>query len=406
MSSGAVIARAASRGAAEPVQSTASAAPGRIQSIDVVRGGVMVLMALDHVRDFVTKLRFQPENLAQGSAALFATRWVTHFCAPAFFLLAGVGIGIAKNRGMRVASLSRFLVIRGLWLIVADLTFTAVGWRFSFDLLPAFGIVLWALGWSMIVMAALIRLPGAALLALSLVTIAAHNLADGIRPQAFGNFAPLWTFLHQPGFVVPGKLLGLYPLVPWFAVMALGFVLADVYHWDPSRRRRFLIWSGVAATLLFVALRAVNGYGNADPWTLQRTTGLTVSSFLNVRKYPPSLQFLLMTLGPTLIMLALTERLRGPVARWLSVYGSVPFFYFCVHIFVAHAVGVALALIQGGRLMAIPVITDPASLPDWYGVGLPGVYLAWALVVALMYFPCRWFARLKESRTDWWLRYL
>ena len=372
----------------------------------MVRGGVMVLMALDHVRDFVTNLRFQPENLERGTAALFATRWVTHFCAPAFFLLAGVGIGIARARGASNRELTRFLLTRGLWLIIAELTFTAVGWRFDFNLMPLFGIVLWALGWSMIVMAALTWVPRGLLAGLSIATIALHNLADGVRPADLGALAPLWHFLHVPGFAIPGVLLIAYPLVPWVAVMALGFVLAEVYHWDAHRRRRFLIWTGVAATLLFVALRALNGYGNPLPWAAQRTPALTVASFFNVTKYPPSLLFLLMTLGPTLVVLALAERVRGRIGQWLQVYGNVPFFFYVVHIFVAHAVGVALALVQGGELRRIPVVLDPSSLPHWYGVSLLGVYVAWALVVLLMYFPCRWFAHVKRTRGEWWLRYL
>jgi uncharacterized membrane protein len=281
-----------------------------------------------------------------------------------------------------------------------------VGWRFDFNLMPLFGIVLWALGWSMIVMAALIWLPRPLLTGLALATITLHNLSDGVRPADFGALAPLWHFLHVPGFAIPGTLLIAYPLVPWVAVMALGFALADVYCWDPRRRRNFLVWMGVAVTLLFVAMRAVNGYGNAQPWTAQRTPGLTVASFFNVTKYPPSLQFLLMTLGPTLVVLALAERIRGRLGEWLQVYGSVPFFFYVVHIVVAHAVGVVLALIQNGELRRIPVVLDPGSLPAWYGVSLPGVYLAWALVVMLMYFPCLWFARIKRTRGEWWLRYL
>ena len=299
----------------------------RVTSVDIVRGAVMVLMALDHVRDFVTNLRFQPENLERGSAALFATRWVTHFCAPAFFLLAGVGIGIARARGQSNAALTRFLLTRGLWLIVAELTFTAIGWRFDFNLMPLFGIVIWALGWSMIVMAALIWLPRGLLAGLSIATIALHNLTDSVRPADLGAIAPLWHFLHVPGFAIPGRLLIAYPLVPWVAVMAVGFVLADVYAWDAERRRRFLVWTGVAVTLGFVALRALNGYGNPQPWATQRTAALTVAAFLNVTKYPPSLQFLLMTLGPTLVVLALAERMRGRIAEWLQVYGNVPVFF-------------------------------------------------------------------------------
>lgn len=384
-----------------------SAAPrGRLPSIDIVRGAIMVLMALDHVRDFVTELRFPPENLAQGSTALFATRWVTHFCAPGFFLLAGLGIGLAFNKRRSPAEMTKYLLTRGVWLLVLELIITPVGWRFGFNLLPAFALVLWALGWSMILMAVLVHLPRAAAAAIALVMIAGHNLLDGIQPAAFGSFAWLWHVLHVPGFVIPGKLLIAYPLIPWIGVMALGFVLADAYGWDVARRRRFFIWCGAAAVALFLALRFANAYGNPDPWTAQRTPGLTVSSFLNVRKYPPSLHFLLMTLGPVLIALALTERVRSRVGSWLSVYGRVPLFFYVIHIFVAHAAGVLLALAQGGELRRITIITDPGGLPEWFGVGLPGVYLAWALVVFALYFPCRAFARLKERRRDWWLQYL
>jgi uncharacterized membrane protein len=378
----------------------------RVASIDIVRGAIMVLMALDHVRDFVTEVRFPPENLAQGSAALFATRWFTHFCAPGFFLLAGVGIGLALNRRRSPATMTRYLLTRGLWLLILELIITPVGWRFGFNLFPAFALVLWALGWSMILMALLVHLPRTAVATIAVVMIAGHNLLDSVQPATFGSFGWLWNVLHVPGFVIPGKLLIAYPLIPWIGVMALGYVLASCYEWSGDRRRKLFVSAGVIAVALFIALRFLNGYGNPDPWTAQRTPALTVASFLNVRKYPPSLDFLLMTLGPVLIALALTEGVRGTVARWLSVYGRVPLFFYVTHIFAAHLAGVALALIQGGELRRIPIITDPASLPEWFGVGLPGVYLAWALVVVALYFPCRAFARLKDRRRDWWLQYL
>lgn len=371
----------------------------RVASVDMIRGAVMILMAIDHVRVYAGVPAGGPDP------GVFFTRWITHFCAPAFFLLAGVGAGIAHGRGQSTSGLARFLLGRGVWLIVAELTFTAIGWRFDFDLMPLFGIVLWALGWSMIAMAALIWLPSGVLTTLALATLALHNLADGVRPDDLGALAPLWHFLHVPGFAIPGTLLIAYPLIPWVAVMALGFVLADVYRWDDGRRRRFLVGAGVAATLLFIALRGANGYGNAQPWTIQRSPALTVASFLNVTKYPPSLHFLLMTLGPTLVALALLERVRGRASEWLALYGSVPFFFYVVHIFVAHAVGVAIAFLQGGVLRRIPAVIDPGSLPAWYGLPLPGVYVAWMLVVVLMYPICRWFARLKRQRDDWWLRY-
>jgi uncharacterized membrane protein len=236
--------------------------------------------------------------------------------------------------------------------------------------------------------------------------IAGHNLLDGVQPAAFGSLGWLWQVLHVPGFVIPGKLLVAYPLIPWVAVMALGYVVAGCYEWDVGRRRRLFVWAGASAIALFIAIRFANGYGNPDPWTTQRTPALTVASFLNVRKYPPSLDFLLMTLGPILLALAFTEHARGAIARWLSVYGRVPLFFYVTHIFAAHLCGMLLALIQGGELRRIPIFTDPAALPDWFGVGLPGVYLFWGFVVVALYFPCRAFARLKDRRRDWWLQYL
>jgi uncharacterized membrane protein len=371
----------------------------RISSVDIIRGAVMVLMALDHVRDFVTNRRIRPEDLSRSSAALFATRWITHFCAPAFSLLAGVGIGLWVSRGRSKAEASRFLVTRGLWLVFLDLTVSAIGFQFGFQLIPAFALVLWALGWSMVAMAALVHFPRAAVWIGSVVLIVFHNLLDGVAPS------PLWNFLHVPGFAIPGKLFIAYPLIPWVAVMALGYVLADVYRWEASRRKRFLLRTGLLATIAFAVIRYANGYGDPFPWSAQRSTALTIASFLNVQKYPPSLDFLLMTLGPILVALALAESWRGRLVSWLSVYGRVPLFYYLGHIYVGHVVAMLLSLIQGGELRRIPVVANPGSMPSWYGVSLPGVYLAWAMVVMAMYLPCRWYAGLKARRGDWWLRY-
>ena len=378
----------------------------RIASIDVLRGTIMVLMALDHVRDYTSRLHFPPENLARATVGLFATRWVTHFCAPGFSLLAGVGIGLAMQRGKTAGAMSRYLLVRGAWLIFLDLVVTPIGWRLGFDLVPAFALVLWALGLSMIVMAALVHLPRSVVATGALLMIALHNLLDGIRPGDLGAWAPLWHVLHVPGFVIPGKLFVGYPLVPWVAVMALGWALAGVYEWEEARRRRFLVVAGLLSTVLFVVMRAWNGYGDPLPWSAQRTPGLTVASFLNARKYPPSLDFLLMTLGPLLVALALLERARGRVAAWLSTYGAVPLFFYVVHIFLAHLVAIAIAWVQGGAPRRILAASAPETIPDWYGLPLPGVYAAWAVVVLAMYPLCRWFARLKRERDDWWLSYL
>jgi uncharacterized membrane protein len=380
--------------------------PQRIASIDIVRGAVMVLMALDHVRDWVSNARISPEDLSRASAGLFATRWVTHFCAPTFFLLSGIGIGLVRARGRSRAALSRFLIARGVWLLVLELVITPIGWQFGFQLIPAFALVLWALGWSMIVMALLVHLPVRVVMAASLLVIAGHNLMDGVRPESLGTLAWLWRVLHVPGFAIPGVLFIAYPLIPWVTVMSLGYALAVVYDWDPARRYRSLLWWGVAASALFVALRALNGYGDPAPWSSQRTSLLTLASFLNVRKYPPSLDFLLMTLGPALIALALAERMRGQFPRWLAVYGSVPLFFYLMHIFVAHTVAVLLAFVQGGELLRIQVVNNPTSIPPWYGLPLPGVYVVWVLVVLVLFYPCRRFAAVKDTSSARWLRYL
>lgn len=378
---------------------TPSGSRSRITSVDIIRGAVMVLMALDHVRDYVTNQRFRPEDLSRSTAGLFATRWVTHFCAPGFSLLAGVGIGLYLQRRHSATQASRFLWTRGLWLVLLDLTVSAIGFQFGFHLIPAFALVLWALGWSMVVMAAAVYLPKRAILIAAVAMIAGHNLFDGVQA------GPLWTFLHVPGFMIPGVLFIGYPLVPWVAVMALGYVLADVYRWETARRRRFLVQVGLAATTLFVVIRLANGYGDPVPWSAQRSGALTVASFFNTTKYPPSLDYLLMTLGPIMLALGLVEGARGVIANWLTVYGRVPLFYYLGHIYVGHVVAICLGLIQGGKLLQIDVVTGTAAIPAWYGVPLPGVYLAWLLVVVLMYFPCRWYAGLKARRDDWWLRY-
>jgi uncharacterized membrane protein len=364
----------------------------------------MILMALDHTRDFMTNLRFRPEDLSQATPFLFFTRWITHFCAPTFFLLAGVGASLAMSRGKSKRQISRFLLTRGLWLVFLELTVLHFAWQFDMKF-PQILIVIWALGWSMVILSALVYLPRKTILAISLATFVLHNLLDGINPDSLGGFGPFWHLLHAPGLVSQNPLIIVgYPLIPWFAVMSLGFAMGDIFSWEPSRRRRVLLQAGTAAIVLFVVLRFINFYGDPNHWSHQRSFGLTLSSFGNTTKYPPSLIYLLMTLGPTFIALALLENARGAVSRIISVYGRVPMFYYTLHLFLIHILAYALAVYQGGSGSFINL--DTANFPKWYGIGLPGVYLAWAIVVILLYLPCRWFADLKSRRRDWWLSYL
>jgi uncharacterized membrane protein len=290
-----------------------------------------------------------------------------------------------------------------LWLVLLEMTIMQVAWNFSIGF-PLFLIVIWALGWSMVVLSALVFLPRWAIATIAIGMIVGHNLLDGITPASLGSLGPLWNFLHVPGFVF-GKALIAYPLIPWCGVMALGYVLGALFRWEGKARRGVLIQAGITVVIGFVILRYFNLYGNPTPWTAQKSAALTVASFFNVLKYPPSLMFLLMTLGPALIALAFFENIKGRIARVISVYGRVPMFYFLVHIFVIHTLAYALAVMQGGRGDFISL--DTGSFPAWYGTSLPGVYLAWVVVILILYLPCRWYASLKSRRKDlWWLGYL
>jgi uncharacterized membrane protein len=398
--------------------STSPAGSRRIESIDALRGLVMVIMALDHVRDFIHRgaMSGSPTDLATTTPVLFFTRWITHICAPVFMLTAGMGAFLWWQRGRSRRELSWFLLTRGVWLIVLEVTVMRLAYNFSFSAqYPLLLIVLWALGGCMILMAALVWLPLPALAAVSLVAIAGHNLLDGIDPARFGALAGAWNVLHQPGVVpFPGMIVFVaYPLVPWVAVMGLGFCLGPVYRWQASRRQRFLLIAGAAATVGFVALRGLNGYGDPAPWSGQHSAVYTLLSFLNTTKYPPSLLFLLMTLGPALLLLAWLDRRGVRPRNPLVVFGRVPLFYFVLHFFLAHLAVLALSLLEYGKAALafgfnpVPSMGGAKELfPTGFGWNLAVVYLVWALVVVVLYPVCRWFAGVKARRRDWWLGYL
>jgi uncharacterized membrane protein len=391
---------------------------GRLTSVDALRGGIMVLMALDHTRDFIHAgaMSFSPEDLTRTTPILFFTRWITHICAPTFMLLAGAGAFLRLDREQSPARLSRFLWTRGLWLVVCELTIMRLGMNFSLDLVnPLLLLVLTALGLSMIVLAALIHLPRHWLVALSVAVVALHNTLDPIQASRFGAFAGIWNLLHQSGVVMVGALpvvVG-YPLIPWFAVMALGFCVGPVLLMDPPRRRRALLAAGGAVTLAFLLVRAANVYGDPAPWSAQSSPLFTVLSFLRTTKYPPSLQFLLMTLGPALIALALLDRVPPRAESILTVIGRVPFFFYVVHFWTIHIVEAVMAFVRYGRASLtflfhpLPSMGGPRELfPQDFGYPLWVAYVVWIGVVVGLYPFCRWFAELKQRRRDWWVSYL
>jgi uncharacterized membrane protein len=389
----------------------------RLESIDIVRGVIMVLMTLDHVRDFFhhDALLFPPNDLAQTNASLFLTRWITHFCAPVFFFLAGTGAFLSFGRGKSKSDLARFLVSRGLWLIFLELTVVrCLGWQFNFNYHVTGLLVIWGLGCSMIVLAALIYLPQGAIALFALLMIVGHNLLDPIEPQSFGAFAWLWNILHAPGAfdLFPGiTVITPYTLIPWVGVMAAGYVFGGFYKLEPAVRRRRLLWLGIALTGLFIIMRGLNLYGDPTPWTAQRNGLFTVLSFLNCEKYPPSLLFLLMTLGPVIVLLAVMENHVPRILRPFTVFGRVPLFFYLLHLPLMHGLAIALSYLKYGR--AEWLFHGPAGIgrfasiyPSDYGYGLATVYLIWIAVTIALYPLCVWFARLKQQRRDVWLSYL
>lgn len=416
------MATAASTLAAESVSTNPRLYPAqaaRLVSVDVLRGLVMVIMALDHTRDFMTFQRSAPEDMAHTSGALFFTRLITHFCAPVFAFLAGTGAFLATRRGKSIPEVSRFFLTRGLWLVLLELTIIDFAWGF----VPwAHAGVIWALGWSMVAMALIVRLPVRWIGALGLGMIATHNLLDRINPASFGKLYWLWMFLHTRGSIPVTDHFQLsvkYPLIPWVGVMATGFAFGSLLL-RPDRRK-WVLTLGISATALFFVLRVFNSYGNgiaglpfgyprsAGPWSVQPTLSLTVISFFNTLKYPPSLDYLLMTLGPALIVLGLLDKAKAErgLSRIFLVFGRVPLFYYVLHIYLLNILAILVALAFHQPVLHGSVIEDFATKPAGYGHGLPFIYAMWILAVAILYLPCLWFMDLRRRHRDWgWLSYL
>jgi len=398
----------------------------RIYSIDLLRGIVMMIMLLDHTREFVHAgaLTSDPTDPATTTVAVFFTRWITHFCAPTFVFLSGVSIYLQKMNGKTNAELCRFLWTRGLWLVFLEFTIVRFGITFNLDY-SFFGMaqVIWVIGVSMILMAALVYLPVKIVGYAGLAMILLHNLLDAFRipPNiAFaGNPPPdvwqvLWIFLHQQGVVdffggTTNSLIA-YPLIPWVGVMAAGYAFGTIYGWESEKRRRMLFAIGGVATVLFVAVRLINVYGDPLPWKYHDNSVATVLSFFNTTKYPPSLLYLLMTLGPALVVLALTDRVDGK-AVWQRIsitFGRVPMFYYILQWFMAHSMGVAISYFAGKDIAYFfgGLLQMGEKAPPDYGFSLGVTYAAWIGGLILLYPLCWWYGNLKRRSKHWVFSYL
>ena len=391
----------------------ANAPTRRLESIDLLRGVLMILMALDHTKDYFSSVvGIEPTDAAHSWPALFVTRWVTHICAPGFIALAGTSVYLQRERGKTHGQLATLLVTRGLWLVLLESTLISFGWSFAFA--PGLQVI-WAIGVSMVFLAAVLRLPVAAIGGIGAAIVLLHNLLDPIRAARFGDGANLWRLVHERGpLIVHHQFVGMaaYPVVPWIGVICLGYAFGPVVLMPPERRRRIAVVLGLALLAGFALLRVTHGYGDHDVFHRLGSAQRTAMRFFEVEKYPPSLQYLLATLGVILLLYALIDVAVNrdwvpDVRHFLETYGRVPFFYYVLHIYLLHAA--ALLLTAGEhlnwRFWLIPGAVFTQHLDGW-GFGLPGVYLVWAMVVLVLYLPCRWFSRLKARRRDWWLSYL
>jgi uncharacterized membrane protein len=392
---------------AHPVSTQPGNARPRLDALDWVRGLVMVLMVLDHTRDFLGGGDFNPRDV--NNTPLFLTRWITHFCAPTFVFLAGVSAYLYGQRGRTRAELSGYLLTRGAWLVLAEIVFVRFAWSFRLQTDVLILQVIWAIGVSFIVLSAVIRLPFKGIAVFAILMVAGHNLLDPFTAAKMGSAGWLWLLVHEQGVATLGgklTLMIIYPVVPWIGVAAGGYCLGPAMLASPSERQRWLLGSGLGLISCFILLRELNFYGDPQPWATQKTALATLLSFLNCEKYPPSLLYLCMTLGPALLLLRAAEKFKSRLASVIITFGRVPFLFYVAHIALLHLIAIGWAQIHDGNSAWLFAARPILSKPPGYGLGLPWVYALWLSAVVMLYPLCYWFAQVKQRRRDWWLSYL
>jgi uncharacterized membrane protein len=386
----------------------------RIHSIDLLRGTVMIIMALDHVRDYfhAGAFQFDPTDLTRTDVPLFFTRWITHFCAPVFTFLAGASAYLNGTKKTK-KDLSWFLFTRGLWLVIAEILIITLGWTFN----PQYPVlilqVIWALGISMMVLAAMVWLPRTVILITGLVLIFGHNLLDPLDASGDNASSFLISILHDQHYfsMKPFSVMLGYPVTPWIGIMLTGYVFGQLYlpTYDAGKRRRTLLWLGLGAVALFIVIRSINMYGDPRPWLNQQSPLFTFLSFLNVTKYPPSLLYILMTLGPSMLFLAFAEKPLNRFTEKLVVFGRVPMFFYILHIYLIHLLAVIAAAVSGYKWSDM-VLTGWVSMNrqlDGYGFSLVFVFVLWILIVIGVYPLCKRYDEYKRvNRSKWWLSYI
>jgi uncharacterized membrane protein len=387
----------------------------RIESIDILRGLVMLIMAIDHTRDFLLAGHPNPTNLATTTFFLFFTRWITHFCAPTFIFLSGISAFLAGKR-RTTAQLATFLITRGLWLFLVEVLLIT----FALTLNPFYNVVIlqviWAIGGSMIILGVLVRLKASPYLIgiIGVIIFFGHNMIDVINFGAVTKEFAWHLLLSAKGFsefwpVGQSRgILALYALLPWAGVMMIGYAFGTIYEnsFDAVKRRKTLLSMGFSLLAFFLVFRYFNIYGDPAPWSVQKTTILSIISFFNVTKYPCSLLYLCMTLGVALMALALTEKIKNKFTAILIVFGNVPFFYYICHFYLIRAINVIVFFAIGYNSSQIVSATQRPFEPDALGFNLAGLYLVWMLVIFILYFPCRWYGKYKTTHKQWWLSYI